>query len=134
LETYFAKLHGKPFYLLDEPVIRQRIQTGQLPNYLLMAIYAISSRYVAKQVDPPNKFRFCGEQGIPISKEYALKSRQELDIDEPSMDGLQCLVLLSQHGYQAGQGRKAYMYLCKSNVFSGRSLIPQRWQSAWHLR
>jgi hypothetical protein len=44
LETYFAKLHGKPFYLLDEPVVRQRIRTGQLPNYLLMAIYAISSR------------------------------------------------------------------------------------------
>jgi hypothetical protein len=46
LETYFAKLHGKPFYLLDEPVVRQRIQTGQLPGYLLMAIYAISSRQV----------------------------------------------------------------------------------------
>ena len=44
LETYFAKLHGKPFYLLDESAIRQRIQTNQLPDYLLMAIYAISSR------------------------------------------------------------------------------------------
>jgi hypothetical protein len=59
------------------------------------------------------KCRFCGDQGIPISKEYAHKSRQELDIDEPSIDGLQCLVLLSQYSYQAGQGRRAYMYLCK---------------------
>jgi hypothetical protein len=55
-----------------------------------------------------------------MSKEYALKSRQELDIDEPSVDGLQCLVLLSQYSYQTGQGRKAYMYLCKCRRVASR--------------
>lgn len=36
----------------------------------------------------------------------------ELDIDEPSIEGLQTLMLLSQANFQLGQGKKTYMLLC----------------------
>lgn len=35
----------------------------------------------------------------------------ELDIDEPSIEGLQTLMLLSQAHFQLGQGKKTYMLL-----------------------
>lgn len=47
LDTYFARLHGKPYYILDEATTRQRLQANQLPGHLAYAIYAVASRYVA---------------------------------------------------------------------------------------
>lgn len=44
IDTYFARLHGKPYFLLDEMTIRQRAQHGQLPTHLAYAIYAVASR------------------------------------------------------------------------------------------
>lgn len=46
LDSYFARLHGKPFYILDEALTRQRHQTGQLPVYLALGIHAITARLV----------------------------------------------------------------------------------------
>jgi hypothetical protein len=40
LDTYFARLHGKPYHILDETTTRQRLQANQLPPYLAYAIYA----------------------------------------------------------------------------------------------
>jgi hypothetical protein len=50
---------------------------------------------------------------VQAGYEYARRARLELDIDEPSIEGLQTLVLLSQAMFQAGRGKKAYMYLCR---------------------
>lgn len=44
LDTYFTRCHGKPYHILDESSIRQRIQLNQIPPYLVHAIYAVSSR------------------------------------------------------------------------------------------
>lgn len=46
LDTYFARFHAKPFYILDESTVRQRLQLNQLPNYLTNAIYAVAARCV----------------------------------------------------------------------------------------
>lgn len=46
LDTYFTRCHGKPYFILDEPSTRQRIQRGQLPSHLLCAINAVSARWV----------------------------------------------------------------------------------------
>jgi hypothetical protein len=53
------------------------------------------------------------EQAILASNHYAIRARQTLDIDEPQLNNLMALLLLSQHAYQSGQGKKAYMCLCK---------------------
>lgn len=45
LDTYFTRLHGKPFYILEESSTRQKHHMGQLPGPLTMAIYAITIRY-----------------------------------------------------------------------------------------
>lgn len=43
-DAYFARLHGKPFYILDEAGTRQRHQVNQLPVHLAMAISAMTLR------------------------------------------------------------------------------------------
>lgn len=44
LDAFFARLHGKPFYILDEAGTRQRHQLNQLPVHLAMAISAMTLR------------------------------------------------------------------------------------------
>ncbi|KAF2467100.1 uncharacterized protein BDR25DRAFT_73218 [Lindgomyces ingoldianus] len=103
LDTYFARIHGKPYYILDETTTRQRMQTNQLPGYLAYAIYAVSARYAP---------HFGGyNAAVRVGQEYARRSRMELDIDEPSIESLQALLLLSQASYQTGKGKKTFMLL-----------------------
>lgn len=45
LDTYFTRLHGKPFHILDEQYVRQKHQSGQLSPLLAMAVYALTLRY-----------------------------------------------------------------------------------------
>jgi len=44
LDTYFARLHGKPYHILDEASIRQRSRNNQVSSYLAHAIYSVSAR------------------------------------------------------------------------------------------
>lgn len=46
LDTYFGRVHGKPFWILDETATRQRLQLNQIPNHLIYAVYAVSARLV----------------------------------------------------------------------------------------
>lgn len=48
LDTYFARLHGKPFFILDEASTRQSHHVGQLPICLSIAIYALTVRLVSQ--------------------------------------------------------------------------------------
>ncbi|GAB7361535.1 hypothetical protein MBLNU230_g1589t1 [Neophaeotheca triangularis] len=104
LDTYFARLHGKPYYILDEPATRQRYRDGQLPRFLSNAIYATSVRYAP---------HLCGGHNgaVQASREYAQQSRLEIDVDEPSIDHLQALLLLAVESFQSGKGKTSYMLL-----------------------
>lgn len=44
LDTYFSRFHAKPFHIVDESTVRQRLQLNQLPSYLIHAIYAVAAR------------------------------------------------------------------------------------------
>jgi hypothetical protein len=46
LDTYFSRFHAKPYHILDESTVRQRMQLNQLPPYLVHAIYAVGARCV----------------------------------------------------------------------------------------
>ncbi|KAH4893896.1 hypothetical protein HBI80_240560 [Parastagonospora nodorum] len=103
LDTYFARIHGKPYYILDEATTRQRLQANQLPGHLAYAIYAVGARYAPQ---------FGGyASAVQIGQEYARRARLELDIDEPSIEALQTLMLLSQASFQLGKGKKTFMLL-----------------------
>ncbi|KAL4889673.1 type I 3-dehydroquinase-domain-containing protein [Aspergillus ambiguus] len=101
LDTYFARLHGKPYFILDETATRQRHQRAQLPPFLSMAIYALTLRYTAPNPHP---------QGL----DYARQARRLVDIDSPSTEGLQTLLLLSQTFFAYGHGKRAYMTLANA--------------------
>ncbi|OKP06975.1 hypothetical protein PENSUB_6158 [Penicillium subrubescens] len=100
LDAYFARLHGKPFFVLDEAGTRQRHQLNQLPVHLAMAISAMTLRYT--HVGQP-------EQSLRIGLDAALQARRMIDVDNPTIDGLQSLLLLSQAFFAYGLGKKAYM-------------------------
>jgi hypothetical protein len=44
LDIYFSRLHGKPFFILDEATTRQRHQMNQLPTFLSLAVSAMALR------------------------------------------------------------------------------------------
>jgi hypothetical protein len=44
LDTYFTRFHAKPFFVLDESTLRQRLQLHQIPQYLAHAIYAVAAK------------------------------------------------------------------------------------------
>jgi len=75
---------------------------------------------------------------VRIGQEYARRARLELDIDEPSIETLQTLLLLSQASFQLGKGKKTLMLLsmhmvlptiCQANM-KPLQILP----SAWLLR
>ncbi|OJD29948.1 fungal specific transcription factor domain-containing protein [Diplodia corticola] len=103
LDTYFARVHGKPYYILDELTTRQRLQHHQLPSHLAYAIYAVSARYTSH----PAGY----SAAVRSAEDYAARARAELDTDEPSIESLQTLLLLAMASYQSGRGKKAYMFL-----------------------
>ncbi|KAF2461728.1 fungal-specific transcription factor domain-containing protein [Lineolata rhizophorae] len=103
LDIYFARIHGKPHHILDEPTTRSRFQSGQLPNHLMFAVCAVASRYSPE---------FGGyNAAVRAGQDFARRSRMDLDVEEPTIENLQTLLLLAQAGYQAGKGKKAYMHL-----------------------
>lgn len=46
-----------------------------------------------------------------MSEDYAQRARTELDIDDPSVDTIQTLLLLKIAFTASGKGKKAYMML-----------------------
>jgi hypothetical protein len=127
LDTYFQRFHGKPFYILDESAVRQRLQLDQLPPYLVDAIFAVAARFVrsvpylafasrnaanqwvviTRYTQHPNGY----QSAVKLSEGLAARARTELDTDEPSVDGLQALLLLVTAFTASGKGNKAYMLL-----------------------
>ncbi|KAK3327141.1 fungal-specific transcription factor domain-containing protein [Cercophora scortea] len=103
LDTYFARFHAKPFHILDESTLRQRLQLNQVPIYLLHAISAVAARYTPH----PGGY----QSAVKLSEEYAAQARSDIDTDEPSVDALQALMLLVIAFTAAGKGKKAYMLL-----------------------
>jgi hypothetical protein len=73
-----------------------------------MQIIANILRYTAH----PNGYH----AAVRLSEDYAMRARTELDIDDPSIDCLQALLLLGIAFTAAGKGRKAYMMLGRSNA------------------
>ncbi|EMT63593.1 hypothetical protein FOC4_g10013829 [Fusarium odoratissimum] len=103
LDTYFARFHGKPYYIVDESSIRQRLQLNQLPRFLSFAISAVAARHTT---DPSGY-----QAAANLSEDLAARARREINTDEPSIDGLQALLLLVSAFTATGKGKKAYMLM-----------------------
>jgi hypothetical protein len=53
------------------------------------------------------------EQSLRIGLDAALQARRIIDVDNPTIEGLQSLLLLSQAFFAYGLGKKAYMTFCR---------------------
>lgn len=122
LDTYFNRFHGKPYHILDESSVRQRLQLNQLPMYLIHAIYAVAARYACHLTLHSRDMKLTAEtrytphpsgyqSAVKLSEEYAARARAEIDTDDPTVDALQALLLLVTAFTAAGKGKKAYMLL-----------------------
>jgi hypothetical protein len=52
------------------------------------------------------------EQSLRVGLDAALQARRMIDVDNPTIEGLQTLLLLSQAFFAYGLGKKAYMTFC----------------------
>jgi hypothetical protein len=59
-------------------------------------------------------FAGTSESSLRIGLEQALQARRAVDSDNPTVEGLQTLLLLSQVFFAYGLSKKAYMTLCMS--------------------
>lgn len=122
LDIYFSRLHCKPLHILNEATTRQQLQNNQLPTFLAFAIYAISARYASQFGGYSNAVR--------VGNDYYRRARMELDVDEPTIETLQALLLLAQAAFQQGKGKKAYMHLSKFyaslSLFTNLSSVTSR--------
>jgi hypothetical protein len=56
---------------------------------------------------------------VRLSEDYAIRGRNELDTDDPSIEALQASLLLAVAFIASGKGKKAYMMLGTSaTIFS----------------
>jgi len=70
-----------------------------------------SSRYT---LPPP------GRALAECTEEFARLAKDQVDPDEPSIDNLQTLMLLSNVYFALGLGKRAFMHLGKSNLFTNK--------------
>ncbi|KAM0080847.1 hypothetical protein ACKRZS_006988 [Fusarium odoratissimum] len=103
LDTYFTRFHGKLYYIVDESSIRHRLQLNQVPRFLSFAISAVAVRHIT---DPSGY-----QAAANLSEDLAARARREINIDEPSLDSLQALLLLVSAFTATGKGKKAYMLM-----------------------
>lgn len=59
------------------------------------------------------------EQATRAGLDAALQARRMVDIDSPTIESLQTLLLLSQAFFAHGLGKKAYMTFCKMALCLG---------------
>ncbi|KAG8631322.1 hypothetical protein KVT40_000462 [Elsinoe batatas] len=104
LDLYFERLHGKPYYILDEAATRQRFEAGQLPANILDSIHAVAARYGQHLLGNFNT-------AVRLSDECCNRARLSLNSDEPTIENLQTSLLLANAFFQAGKGKKSYMLL-----------------------
>lgn len=63
------------------------------------------------------------QAAVRLGEQYAQRARVEIDVDEPTVDGLQTLLLLALAFVASGKGKKAFMLLCEyPRLFIGSTL------------
>ncbi|OAQ99087.1 hypothetical protein LLEC1_02567 [Akanthomyces lecanii] len=119
INAYLTTAHGKPYFIVDESTVHQRMQLKQLPQYLVDAMCAS----VAKLVRPNTLSGACDNMirlsphpkghltALQTSLDLALRARQAIDMDEISVEAIQALLLICLAFIMAGKGAKAYMAL-----------------------
>ncbi|KAI5777576.1 Zn(II)2Cys6 transcription factor [Geopyxis carbonaria] len=104
IDVFFERVNGKPYTFFHEEAFRDDMIQDRVPNHILNSVCAVSVRYAPTQ-DLGNKSP--QEHG----EEFAALARSQVDSDEPTLDNLQSLLLLSMTYYAMGYGKKSFMQM-----------------------
>ncbi|ATY65518.1 Fungal specific transcription factor [Cordyceps militaris CM01] len=106
ISAYFATAHGRPYFIVDESTVRQRMQLRELPQYLVDAMCAAVAKFSAH----PNGHLAAAQMSIDL----AFRARRAIDMDDVSVEAIQALLLICLTYIMTGKGTKAYMVLCNA--------------------
>lgn len=101
--------------LLDKDFSLAKSQTISFTQFM-QSVQGTQAPGAQRYYPMPNPRRYAAHPegyagAVRLSEEYALRARNDLDIDDPSIDALQTLLLLSMAFSASGKGKKAYMML-----------------------
>lgn len=98
IDAFFTKFHGKPYDVLHEETFRTRLAKCLVHPSQLHIVCAIGAKYVHS-----------GSRGHVLCVQYTDAARAAVDMDFPSFENFQTLVLVSMCYFYIGKGYKAFM-------------------------
>lgn len=101
INAFFENFNGNPYSFLHPSMTRKMAAQHKLPPQLMNAIYANSVRYL--ETDETLRRSKC--------EELVGLARQQLDVDEPSLENTQTSLLLSLANFSIGRGKGCWMQL-----------------------
>ncbi|KAA8899192.1 putative fungal-specific transcription factor [Sphaerosporella brunnea] len=104
VDVFFERCSGKPYTLFHEGMFRQHWAEGRVPDHILDTLCAVAIRYTpAHDLGALSAHEY--------SEMFATRARRQVDSDEPSLENLQSLLLLSMTYYAMGYGKKSFMQM-----------------------
>jgi 3-dehydroquinate dehydratase-1 len=123
VDIFFQRCDGKPYTLFHEGLFRQQWAEGRVPDHIIDTLCAVAIRFViwdvaviiSQVVTTSHRYTPAHELGTLSAQEYseqfAARARRGVDSDEPSLENLQSMLLLSMTYYAMGYGKKSFMQM-----------------------
>lgn len=103
-EVFFDYVYGQSYHLLHKPSYLRKLEAGQLPPVLVLAVCAISARFSSHPEVKTEPAFLRGEQWAKPAREIALKR-----YDTPNITILIAYLILGLHEFGTCQGGRSWM-------------------------
>jgi len=103
-EVYFDYVYGQSYHLLHKPSFMRKLEVGQVPPVLILAVCAISARFSSHPDVKTEPAFLRGEDWASAAREIALKR-----YDSPNITILIVYLLLGLHEFGTCQGGRSWM-------------------------
>ena len=103
-EVFFDYVYGQSYHLLHKPSYLRKLESGQLPPVLVLAVCAISARFSSHPEIRSEPAFLRGEQWAKPAREIALKR-----YDTPNITILIAYLILGLHEFGTCQGGRSWM-------------------------
>ncbi|KAF8441917.1 fungal-specific transcription factor domain-containing protein, partial [Terfezia claveryi] len=100
IDAFFGEFHGKPYEVLHEETFRASLAQGAIHPSQLHIVCAIGVKYV-----------HTGPRGHSLCVNFTEAARAAVDMDFPSLENFQTLLLISISYFYLGKGYKTFMLL-----------------------
>lgn len=100
IDAFFREFHGKPHEILHEETFRATLAQGAIHHSQLDIVCAIGAKYVHS-----------GPHGHSLCAQFTETARAAVDMEFPSFESFQTLLLISISYFYLGKGYKTFMLL-----------------------